>query len=90
MSPVVTLEFGGRATGEPHQVFHIACDIAAHLADVSFPVASPLVMSVARTFWEKATALRTCSARKAASAANAMHCTGMTWPRLLEAPISQP
>jgi len=56
VAPVVTLEFGGRATGEPHQIFPVACDIAAHLADVSFPVASPLVMSVARTFWEKATA----------------------------------
>ncbi len=56
VAPVVTLEFGGRATGEPHQVFPVACDIAAHLADVSFPIASPLVMSIARTFWEKATA----------------------------------
>ncbi len=56
VAPVVTLEFGGRATGEPHQVFSVTCDIAAHLADVSFPIASPLVMSVARTFWEKATA----------------------------------
>lgn len=56
VAPVVTLEFGGRATGEPRQVFPVTCDIAAHLADVSFPVASPLVMSVARTFWEKATA----------------------------------
>jgi hypothetical protein len=56
VAPVVTLEFGARATGEPHQVFQVTCDIAAHLADVSFPTASPLVMSVARTFWEKATA----------------------------------
>ncbi len=56
VAPVVTLEFGGRATGEPHQVFEVACDIAAHLADVSFPIASPLVMSITRTFWEKATA----------------------------------
>lgn len=56
VTPVVTLEFGGRATGEPHQVFQVACDIAEHLAEVSFPTASPLVMSVSRTFWEKATA----------------------------------
>ena len=27
----VTLEFGGCATGEPHQVFQVDCDIAAHL-----------------------------------------------------------
>jgi hypothetical protein len=56
MPPVVTLEFGGRATGEPHEVLPVACDMQEHLADVSFPAASPQVMSVARTFWEKATA----------------------------------
>ncbi len=54
--PVVTLEFGGRATGEPHQVMRVACDMEGHVEGVSFPTASPLVMSVARTFWEKATA----------------------------------
>jgi len=56
VAPVVALEFGARATGEPHQVFQVACDIAAGLAEVSFPTASPQVMSLARTFWEKATA----------------------------------
>lgn len=56
VAPVVTLEFGARATGEPHEVFQVTCDIASHLAALSFPIASPLVMSVARTFWEKATA----------------------------------
>ncbi|AOB37739.1 nucleotidyl transferase AbiEii/AbiGii toxin family protein [Bordetella parapertussis] len=56
VAPVVTLEFGGRATGEPHQVCPVVCDIAESLTEVSFPIASPLVMSVARTFWEKATA----------------------------------
>ena len=54
--PVVALEFGGRATGEPHQVLPVVCDMDGHLPDVSFPMASPLVMGVARTFWEKATA----------------------------------
>ncbi len=54
--PVVTLEFGGRATGEPHQVLPITCDMDGYVENVSFPTASPLVMSVARTFWEKATA----------------------------------
>lgn len=54
--PVVALEFGGRATGEPHQVLPVVCDMDGHLPDVSFPTATPLVMSVARTFWEKATA----------------------------------
>lgn len=56
VSPVVTLEFGGRGTGEPHQVLPVVCDMDGHLPDVSFPTATPLVMSVARTFWEKATA----------------------------------
>ena len=54
--PVVTLEFGGRATGEPHQVMSVACDMDGHVEGVTFPTASPLVMGVARTFWEKATA----------------------------------
>lgn len=54
--PVVTLEFGGRATGEPHQTLPVTCDMHGHVQNVSFPIASPLVMSVTRTFWEKATA----------------------------------
>lgn len=54
--PVVTLEFGGRATGEPHQVLPVTCDMEGHVEGVLFPTASPVVMSVARTFWEKATA----------------------------------
>lgn len=56
VKPVVTLEFGARATGEPHQVMPVTCDIEPYLPDVAFPTAAPLVMSVARTFWEKATA----------------------------------
>ena len=53
---VVALEFGARATGEPHQLLPVACDMEGHVQDVSFPTARPMVMSVARTFWEKATA----------------------------------
>lgn len=56
VAPTVALEFGGRATGEPHEVAHVACDAAEFLPDLSFPTASPVVMSIARTFWEKATA----------------------------------
>jgi Nucleotidyl transferase AbiEii toxin, Type IV TA system len=56
VSPVVALEFGGRATGEPHQRMPVTCDMAGQVAGVVFPSASPVVMSVARTFWEKATA----------------------------------
>jgi len=54
--PVVTLEFGGHATGEPHQVMPVTCDMDGHVQNVFFPTASPAVMRVARTFWEKATA----------------------------------
>lgn len=56
VQPVVTLEFGGRATGEPHGVMPVVCDMDGHIQDVTFPVAAPVVMSVGRTFWEKATA----------------------------------
>src|SRR5690606_863029 len=56
IAPVLTLEFGGRATGEPHEIHSVECDIAEHVAEIEFPTATPLVMSLARTFWEKATA----------------------------------
>jgi hypothetical protein len=39
--PVVTMEFGGRATGEPHQVLSVSCDMEGHVQDVSFPTATP-------------------------------------------------
>jgi len=56
VSPLTLLEFGGRATGEPHQAMPVTCDMAGHVPDVDFPTAMPVVMDVARTFWEKATA----------------------------------
>lgn len=56
VAPVVTLEFGGRATGEPHAAMPVVCDLAAHVEGVMFPTATPVVMGIARTFWEKATA----------------------------------
>ena len=52
----IQLEFGARATGEPHQQYAVACDIAALFTNIRFPTALPLVMSAERTFWEKATA----------------------------------
>ena len=48
--PVITLEFGGRATGEPHEIHTVMCDIAEYLPEVIFPTASPQVTSLARTF----------------------------------------
>jgi hypothetical protein len=55
-SPTIQLEFGARATGEPHQVLPVTCDIAQEIEGVLFPTAQPLVMAAERTFWEKATA----------------------------------
>lgn len=63
IEPVVTLEFGGRATGEPRQMHEVVCDAAKYLPEIVFPTASPYVMSVARTFWEKATAAHVFCAR---------------------------
>ncbi|VVE49490.1 hypothetical protein PCO31111_04635 [Pandoraea communis] len=56
VAPIVRLEFGGRATGEPHTEMPVRCDMEGILDGVSFPQASPLVMNLSRTFWEKATA----------------------------------
>lgn len=55
--PAVMLEFGARSTGEPWEMLPIACDAAAHLAQLEIPSATPRVMRVERTFWEKATAI---------------------------------
>lgn len=52
----IQLEFGARATGEPHRKHHVTCDIAPFIEGVEFPCAQPLVMAAERTFWEKATA----------------------------------
>jgi hypothetical protein len=52
----IQLEFGARATGEPHRRHQVACDIAPLMDGVTFPTAQPLVMAAERTFWEKATA----------------------------------
>jgi hypothetical protein len=56
VSPTVMLEFGGRATGEPHEVIAVTCDMEGVVENVLFPKTSPQVLSVTRTFWEKATA----------------------------------
>ena len=52
----IQLEFGGRATGEPHKCHMVTCDMAPAIEGVIFPTAQPLVLSAERTFWEKATA----------------------------------
>lgn len=61
----VLLEFGARSTGEPTEEMEVSCDAAPFLAGVEFPKAKPRVMMLARTFWEKATAVHSycCSDR---------------------------
>lgn len=56
VAATIQLEFGARATGEPHHFHEVACDIAPWIEGVTFPTARPLVMAAERTFWEKATA----------------------------------
>ena len=55
--PAVLLEFGARSTGEPWQTLPVVCDAAFHLPQLEFPSATPQVMKIERTFWEKATAI---------------------------------
>ncbi len=52
----IQLEFGARATGEPHRDHPVTCDAAEAIAGVEFPTARPVTMAAERTFWEKATA----------------------------------
>lgn len=55
--PTVTLEFGAKSTGEPCAPMPVTCDAAKDLPELVFPVSTPRVMKVERTFWEKATAI---------------------------------
>jgi hypothetical protein len=55
--PEVTVEFGARSTGEPADVQSVTCDAAPYVSEVLFPEASPRVMRIERTFWEKSTAI---------------------------------
>jgi Nucleotidyl transferase AbiEii toxin, Type IV TA system len=74
VAPVVVLEFGGRATGEPHQLLPVTCDMQGHVENVAFPAALVQVMDVERTFWEKATAAHVyCAQGRIRSARYARH-----------------
>ena len=55
--PTVTLDFGARSTGEPCTPKPVTCDAAKNLPELVFPISTPRVMKVERTFWEKATAI---------------------------------
>ena len=56
VSPQIILEFGARSTGEPNETKRIVCEAEGHVSSIIFPTATPKVMKIARTFWEKATA----------------------------------
>ena len=51
----VLLEFGGRNVIDPNERHAIAPDIAALTEGLKYPKATVMVLSPARTFWEKAT-----------------------------------
>ena len=57
VQPEVVVEFGARATGEPHERRLVECDAARFVPTVRLPTACPSVMLPERTFWEKATAI---------------------------------
>jgi hypothetical protein len=75
----VKLEFGARSTGEPCAVRPVICDAAEHLSGLAFPKASPRVMRVERTFWEKATAIHVfCRQRRSRGERFARHWHDLT------------
>lgn len=51
----VLIEFGGRNITEPNEEHEVRPDIAEHVPDLDFPTPRVIVLSPARTFWEKAT-----------------------------------
>lgn len=51
----ILVEFGGRNITEPNELHDVRPDIAAHLTALAFPCATVHVLSLERTFWEKAT-----------------------------------
>ncbi|MBI4313017.1 MAG: nucleotidyl transferase AbiEii/AbiGii toxin family protein [Chloroflexi bacterium] len=71
--PAVTLEFGARSDGQPCATHEVVCDAAKHFPRLVFPSASPRVMSVERTFWEKATAIHVFCAQGAVPERAARH-----------------
>ena len=56
VSPQIILEFGARGTGKPNEIKRVVCEADGHIPGVIFPTSTPMVMKIARTFWEKATA----------------------------------
>lgn len=71
------VQFGGRATGEPHGGMTVMYDIDGHIDDVTFQTASPIGMSVARPSGRRQPPL-TPTALKARSTSSAMRGAGTT------------
>ena len=55
LRPSILIEFGGRNATLPQDTVTIVPDVAAHVPDLAFPSAQVAVLSLMRTFWEKAT-----------------------------------
>lgn len=55
MGNSILIEFGGRNITEPNEEHEVEPDIAAHVANLDFPRSQVSVLSLTRTFWEKAT-----------------------------------
>ena len=87
--PTLTLEFGGRATGEPRQPLQVNCDMDGLVEGVAFPSARPWVMDLARTFGKKPPR-PTSTAHRRAYTANVTPAIGTTWPPSLAGQTSVP
>jgi hypothetical protein len=53
--PSILIEFGGRNSTLPQSTHTITSDIAEYVSGLELPTAEVVVLSAARTFWEKAT-----------------------------------
>ncbi len=73
VSPAVKLEFGARSDGQPCATQGISCDAAKYVPKLVFPSASPRVMAIERTFWEKATAIHVFCVQKKVPERTARH-----------------
>lgn len=55
LRPSILIEFGGRNSTLPQSTQSITADISEYVENLSFPISQVVVLSAARTFWEKAT-----------------------------------
>ncbi|MFA6037494.1 MAG: nucleotidyl transferase AbiEii/AbiGii toxin family protein [Legionellales bacterium] len=55
LKPEILIEFGGRNVIDPNEKHYIEPDVAAITQGVIYPKTEAIILSPARTFWEKAT-----------------------------------